>query len=74
MKNVLLIKTDMLIRSDILKKIHDSFVKQLETGVVIIPAYFEAKLLNVPDDIEVILESKGETTLKPEFIDKEFDI
>ena len=64
----------MLIRSDILKKIHDSFVKQLETGVVIIPAYFEAKLLNVPDDIEVILESKGETALKPEFIDKEFDI
>ena len=57
MKNVLLIKTASLIPTDKLMQIHDDFVKQLESGVVIIPAYFDAELLNVPDGIEVIVAS-----------------
>ena len=57
MKNVLLIKTESFIPTDKLMQIRDDFVKQLESGVVIIPAYFDAELLNVPDGIEVIVAS-----------------
>lgn len=57
MKNVLLIKTASRIPADKLMQIHDNYVKQLESGILIIPAYFDAELLNVPDEIEVIVES-----------------
>lgn len=31
-------------------------MKQLKTGVVIIPAYAKVKLVNVPDDVQVIVK------------------
>lgn len=43
---------------DELKKVYDNFVNQLKSGVVIIPAYFDAKILNVPENIEVVVEAK----------------
>ena len=52
---ILLIKTKALLSTDKLMQFHDNFVKQLESGVVIIPAYFDAELLNVPDGAEVIV-------------------
>lgn len=55
--SILLIKTDTLLSNNKLQELHADFVKQVESGVVIIPAYLEAKLLNVPDDLEVIVES-----------------
>lgn len=60
MKHALVIKTDMLIRKDELTKLQRSFADQLKTGVVIIPPYFNAALLNVPTDVEVIVESAPE--------------
>ena len=63
---ILLIKTKALLSTDKLMQFHDNFVKQLESGVVIIPAYFDAELLNVPDGAEVIVESDSE----PEFMSK----
>ena len=70
MKNVLLIKTNSLIPTNKLMQIHDDFVKQLESGVVIIPAYFDAELLNVPDGIEVAVESRPVS----DFMSKNFNV
>lgn len=57
MKHALVIKTDMMLRPGVMEKYHKTFVEQLKTGVVIIPAYWHAELVNVPTDVEVIIES-----------------
>lgn len=59
-KEVLILKTKVYMPKDELKKVHDILVDQLKSGVVIIPAYFDAKILNVPENIEVIVEAKEE--------------
>ena len=56
MKDTLIIKTEALIPKEKMKELHTDFVEQLKTGVVIIPAYFEAKLIHTPDDVEVIVK------------------
>lgn len=60
MKQALVIKTDMMLKPDILAMYQKKFAEQLKTGVVIIPAYFNAELLNVPTDVEVIVEAENE--------------
>lgn len=70
MKNILLIKTNLFIPTDALMQFHDNFVKQVESGVVIIPVYFDAELLNVPDGIEVVAES-GQVS---DFMSKKFNV
>lgn len=57
-KDVLLIQTNMLLSKQTLKNIHDDFTEQLKSGVVIIPPYFDAKILNAPDNLEVIIQAK----------------
>ena len=59
MKDVLIIKTESMFSSDTLRKIQLNFVKQLKSGVVIIPPYFDAELIKVPDNVEVIVQGKG---------------
>ena len=59
MKDVLIIKTESMFSSDTLHKIQLNFVKQLKSGVVIIPPYFDAELIKVPDNVEVIIQGKG---------------
>ena len=59
MKDVLIIKTDSMFSSDTLRKIQLDFAKQLKSGVVIIPPYFDAELIKVPDNVEVIIQGKG---------------
>ena len=59
MKDVLIIKTESLFSSDTLHKIQLDFVEQLKSGVVIIPPYFDAELIKVPDNVEVIIQGKG---------------
>ena len=58
MKDVLIIKTESMFSSDTLHKIQLDFVEQLKSGVVIIPTYFDAELIKVPDNIEVIIQGK----------------
>lgn len=58
MKDVLIIKTKSMFSSDMLRKIQLDFVKQLKSGVVIIPQYFDAELIKVPDNVEVIIQGK----------------
>ena len=59
MKDVLIIKTESMFSSDTLHKIQLDFVKQLKSRVVIIPPYFDAELIKVPNDVEVIVQGKG---------------
>ena len=59
MKDVLIIKTKSMFSSDTLRKIQLDFVEQLKSGVVIIPPYFDAELIKVPDNVEVIIQGKG---------------
>ena len=58
--DVLLIKSNTFMPKDTLMKCHDEFVKQLDTGVVVIPSYFDAELLNIPSGVNVIVESDQE--------------
>ena len=55
--NILLIKCDALIPTATMKKIHDDIVKQLETLVVLVPASLKPEIINVPDGVEVVVES-----------------
>ena len=59
MKDVLIIKTESMLSSDTLRKFQLHFVEQLKSGVVIIPPYFDAELIKVPDNVEVIIQGKG---------------
>ena len=59
MKDVLIIKTERMYSSDTLRKFQLHFVEQLKSGVVIIPPYFDAELIKVPDNVEVIIQGKG---------------
>ena len=60
MKNILIIRADMMLKDSVLDRYHKLFVEQIKSGVVIIPAFFKAKLVNVPDDVEVIVEGVDE--------------
>lgn len=60
MHDVLIIKTNMLLKQDVLDKYQKLFTEQVKSGVVVIPAYFEAELINVPDDIKVIVKAEDE--------------
>ena len=64
MKDTLIIKTEALISKEKMKKLHADFIEQLKTGVVIIPAYFEAKIIHTPDDVEVIVECEEKPVIK----------
>ena len=59
MKYVLIIKTESMFSSDTLRKIQLDFVKQVKSGVVIIPPYFDAELIKFPNYVEVIIQRKG---------------
>jgi hypothetical protein len=58
MKDILIIKTKAMIKSDMLAHIHEAIVKQIKTGVVVLPMYLDAELVNIPDDIEVVVENE----------------
>ena len=64
MKDTLIIKTEVLISKEKMKELHSDFIEQLKTGVVIIPAYFEAKIIHTPDDVEVIVECEEKPVIK----------
>ena len=70
-RDILLIKTNTLLPKETLKQLHDDFVEQIKSRVVIIPAYFDCEMLNVPDDVEVIIQPKDE---EPVLLTKPFNI
>ena len=70
MTDALVIKTEMMLPKETMAKYQKMFAEQLKTGVVIIPPYFEATLLNVPRGVEVIVESAP----RAEFIEKALNL
>lgn len=70
MDKALVIKTDIMLRDETMAHYQKLFAEQLKTGVVLIPAYFDAVLVNVPTDVEVVIEAGRDDS----FLDKEFHI
>ena len=62
MRDVLLIKLNAFLKKDTINKLHDEFVEQIKSGVVIIPALVEAEVLNIPKDVEIVIQPKGKET------------
>ena len=60
MVDALILKINALVKEDRLKVIQKQFVEQLKSGVVVIPSYLQAELINVPEGVEVIVQSDAE--------------
>ena len=70
-KTVLVIKTDMLLKKSTVEKLRNEFIRQIEEGCVIIPAWFECEVVQVPENVEVIIEAQTDT---PSFLDNNFNV
>ena len=49
--NVLVIKTKMMLGQFEVEKIRQKIIKDAEEGVVIIPGFFDAEIVQKPDDV-----------------------
>ena len=49
--NVLVIKTKMMLGQFEVEKIRQKIIKDAEEGVVIIPGFFDAEIIQKPDDV-----------------------
>lgn len=49
--NVLIIKTKMLLNRVDAEKLRQKIIKDMEEGVVIIPGFFDAEIIQKPDDV-----------------------
>ena len=56
MSNILVIRCNTFIRPEKLKKFRDIILAEKESGVIVLPAMFEA--IAVPDDVEIRFENK----------------
>ena len=56
MKDVLVIRPDIILKPSKMYEIREGIKEQIKEGIVVLPAYLKAELINVPDDIEVIVE------------------
>ena len=55
-KPLLIIRSTVPIKGDLMMALHKGFVEQAETGVVILPHFMEATY--VPEGVEVVIETK----------------
>ena len=51
--NVLVIKTKMLLNRVDAEELRQKIIKDMEEGVVIIPGFFDAEIIQKPDDVIV---------------------
>ena len=49
--NVLVIKTKMLLNRVDAEELRQKIIKDMEEGVVIIPGFFDAEIIQKPDDV-----------------------
>ena len=49
--NVLVIKTKMLLNRVDVEELRQKIIKDMEEGVVIIPGFFDAEIIQKPDDV-----------------------
>ena len=64
MPDILVVKCNMFLPHEKMQAVLDNLRAQKETGVILLPPYFEAKI--VPEDIEIKLANgNGECVLIP---------
>ena len=51
--NVLVIKTKMMLGQSEIEKLRQKIIKDAEEGVVIIPGFFDAEVIQKPDDVVI---------------------
>ena len=49
--NVLVIKTKMMLSQFEVEKLRQKIIKDIEEGAVIIPGFFDAEIIQKPDDV-----------------------
>lgn len=59
-KTVLVIKTDMMLKRRTLDELYTNICNQVKCGVVILPPWFDAEVIQVPENVEIHIESSGE--------------
>jgi hypothetical protein len=64
MKDVLIIKLKILPDRKLYKDLYDSIMDQKEKNLIVLPAWCDCELVNVPDDIEVRIEGLEEDDVK----------
>ena len=64
MPDILVVKCNMFLPHEKMQAILDNLIAQKETGVILLPPYFEAQI--VPEDIEIkFVNGNGECVLIP---------
>lgn len=58
MSDVLVIRCNTHVHPETLKKFRDIILAEKESGVIVLPAMFEA--IVVPDDVKIRFEEKGD--------------
>ena len=51
--NVLVIKTKMMLGRSEVEELRQKIIKDAEEGVVIIPGFFDAEIIQKPDDVAI---------------------
>lgn len=51
--NVLVIKTKMMLGQSEIEELRQKIIKDAEEGVVIIPGFFDAEVIQKPDDVVI---------------------
>ena len=64
MPDILIVKCNMFLPHEKMQAVLDDLIAQKETGVILLPPYFEAQI--VPEDIEIKLADRnGKCVLVP---------
>ena len=64
MPDILVVKCNMFLPHEKMQAVLDNLIAQKETGVILLPPYFEAQI--VPEDIEIkFVNGNGECVLIP---------
>lgn len=64
MKDVLIIKLNILPDRKYMNDLYNLIMDQKDKGVIVLPAWCDCELVNVPDDIEVRIEGLKEDDVK----------
>lgn len=70
-KEILVIQVGALLTKEKLEEVRQSIISQMSEGVVFIPPYMNAEILQVPENVDVRVESTLDTH---EFLEKDFII
>ena len=56
-KDVLVIKTNMMLKRKVLEDLYANICNQVKCGVVILPPELDAEVIHVPENVEIRIEA-----------------